>query len=37
MTWISGFALLVLVYYLGAELFLIDPPGDGADRLAGDG
>jgi len=24
-TWISGFALLVLVYYLGAELFLIDP------------
>jgi len=24
-TWISGFALLVLVYYLGGELFLIDP------------
>lgn len=24
-TWISGFALLVLVYYLGAELYLIDP------------
>ena len=24
-TWISGFLLLVLVYYLGAELFLIDP------------
>ena len=24
-TWLSGFALLVLVYYLGAELFLIDP------------
>ena len=24
-TWMSGFALLVLVYYLGAELFLIDP------------
>jgi uncharacterized membrane protein len=24
-TWISGFTLLVLVYYLGAELFLIDP------------
>jgi len=23
--WISGFALLVLVYYLGGELFLIDP------------
>ncbi|MCC6777618.1 MAG: urate hydroxylase PuuD [Hyphomicrobiales bacterium] len=23
-TWLSGFALLVLVYYLGAELFLID-------------
>ena len=25
MTWISGFAMLVLVYYLGAELYLIDP------------
>jgi uncharacterized membrane protein len=24
-TWLSGFVLLVLVYYLGAELFLIDP------------
>ncbi len=24
MTWISGFALLALVYYLGAELYLID-------------
>jgi uncharacterized membrane protein len=24
-TWISGFVLLVLVYYMGAELFLIDP------------
>ena len=24
-TWLSGFALLVLVYYFGAELFLIDP------------
>jgi uncharacterized membrane protein len=24
-TWMSGFALLVLVYYLGGELFLIDP------------
>lgn len=24
-TWLSGFALLVLVYYLGAELHLIDP------------
>jgi uncharacterized membrane protein len=23
-TWLSGFALLVLVYYLGAELFLVD-------------
>ena len=23
-TWISGMALLVLVYYMGAELFLID-------------
>lgn len=24
-TWLSGFALLVLVYYLGADLYLIDP------------
>jgi uncharacterized membrane protein len=24
-TWLSGFALLVLVYYLGGELYLIDP------------
>ncbi len=24
-TWLSGFALLVLVYYQGAELYLIDP------------
>jgi uncharacterized membrane protein len=24
-TWLSGFVLLVLVYYLGAELYLIDP------------
>lgn len=24
-TWISGFLLLVLVYYLGADLYLVDP------------
>ena len=24
-TWMSGFALLVIVYYFGAELYLIDP------------
>jgi uncharacterized membrane protein len=24
-TWLSGFALLVLVYYLGSEIYLIDP------------
>ena len=24
-TWLSGFALMVLVYYLGAEFYLIDP------------
>lgn len=24
-TWLSGFVLLVLVYYLGAELYLVDP------------
>jgi len=24
-TWLTGFAMLVLVYYLGAELYLLDP------------
>lgn len=24
-TWLSGFALLIVIYYLGAELYLIDP------------
>lgn len=24
-TWLSGFAMLILVYYMGAQLFLIDP------------
>ncbi len=24
-TWLSGFALLILVYYLGGELYLVDP------------
>lgn len=24
-TWMSGFAMLVLVYYLGADLYLVDP------------
>lgn len=24
-TWLSGFAMLVLVYYLGAEFYLVDP------------
>ena len=24
-TWLSGFALLLIVYYGGAELYLIDP------------
>ena len=24
-TWLSGFAMLVLVYYLGAEMYLLDP------------
>ena len=24
-TWLSGFAMLILVYYLGAEFYLIDP------------
>ncbi len=26
-TWLSGFALLVVVYYLGAELYLVDKSG----------
>ncbi|OHC44748.1 MAG: cysteine desulfurase, partial [Rhodobacteraceae bacterium GWE1_64_9] len=25
MTWLSGFCMLVLVYYLGAEFYLVDP------------
>jgi len=25
MTWLSGFAMLILVYYLGAEFYLVDP------------
>jgi len=25
LTWMSGFGLLVLIYYLGAELYLLDP------------
>ena len=25
MTWLSGFTMLVLVYYLGADLYLVDP------------
>jgi uncharacterized membrane protein len=25
MTWITGFALLVWIYYLGADLFLVNP------------
>ncbi len=24
-TWLSGFALLILIYYLGADLYLVDP------------
>lgn len=24
-TWLSGFAMLILVYYLGADLYLVDP------------
>jgi len=24
-TWLSGFAMLILVYYLGAEMYLVDP------------
>jgi uncharacterized membrane protein len=34
-TWMSGFALLALVYYQGAELYLIDPGV--ADLTAGQG
>ena len=36
-TWLSGFALLVLVYYLGADLFLIDKSVLDLDRRAGGG
>ncbi|MEL6292622.1 MAG: urate hydroxylase PuuD, partial [Pseudomonadota bacterium] len=31
-TWLSGFALLALVYYLGAEFYLIDPEVLDLDR-----
>lgn len=24
-TWLSGFAMLILIYYMGAELYLVDP------------
>ena len=36
-TWLSGFVLLVLVYYLGADLFLIDKSVLRSDRAAGGG
>jgi uncharacterized membrane protein len=26
-TWLSGFALLVVLYYVGAEIYLVDPSG----------
>ncbi len=35
-TWLSGFALLVVVYYLGAELFLIDRIGARSGSGRGD-
>ena len=36
-TWLSGFALMVLVYYGGAELYLIDARKNGAANLGGGG
>jgi uncharacterized membrane protein len=35
-TWISGFALLVLIYYVGAESFLIDPAKAALSPAEGD-
>ena len=35
-TWLTGFVLLVLVYYLNAELYLIDPAGHEAIAGRGD-
>ena len=34
-TWISGFALMVIVYYFSAELYLIDPAVLDASPLVG--
>ena len=34
-TWLSGFSLLVLVYYVGAKSFLIDPAKPPLDPLVG--
>lgn len=38
-TWISGFAMLVLVYYLGAEVYMVNPsvPGVGPREAVGIG
>jgi len=36
-TWISGFSLLVLIYYVGAESFLIDPAKAALSPAAGIG
>jgi len=38
-TWISGFAMLVLVYYLGAEVYMVDPSvaGIGPNEAVGIG
>ena len=35
-TWISGFSLLVLIYYVGAQSFLIDPAKAALSPAAGD-
>ena len=37
LTWVSGFALLILVYYLGAEVYLLDPGVAAISPLAGVG
>lgn len=37
LTWVSGFALLVLVYYMGADVYLLDPAVSEIGKWAGIG
>ena len=36
LTFVTGFGLLIVQYYVHAEAYLIDPGGDAADAVAGD-